>query len=307
MTVFGVVLQSKRFAVHDGPGIRTTLFLKGCPLRCRWCHNPEGLTPAPQLAYAAHKCIGCGECAAVCPTGAHRMTDRGHTLNRAVCRVCGKCADACLGEALTYDGRRVSAAQAVAHLLRDRSFFAQSGGGITLSGGEPLMQPAFTAEVFRLAHQAGVHTALDTCGFAPRDALEAVLPHTDRILYDIKAADAAVHRALTGQSNAPILANLADCGTRHIPIEIRIPLIPGANDGEIPAIGALLAKNPAIDGVRVLPYHAYAHSKYDALGLDYPGTDYRPPTQAQVRRAVDTLRGFGLNAFSPALADQEAI
>lgn len=303
MTVYGTYLQLKRFAVHDGPGIRTTMFLKGCPLRCQWCHNPEGLDAAPQLAYRAQKCIGCGACAAVCPTGAHRMTDGGHVLDRAACRSCGKCADECLGEALTLYGRRIAAADAVELLMQDREFYANSGGGVTLSGGEPLMQAAFTAEVFRLLHAHGVRTALDTCGYAGRDALDAVLPHTDRILYDVKAADDGVHRALTGRSNAVILDNLAYCSTWQIPIEIRIPLIPGANDGEIPAIGALLAKNPVFDSVRVLPYHAYAHSKYDALGMTYPGKDYIVPTRDMMVRAVDTLRGCGLNAFSPALTD----
>lgn len=231
------------------------------------------------------------------------MTDGGHVLDRAACRSCGKCADECLGEALTLYGRRIAAADAVELLVQDREFYANSGGGVTLSGGEPLMQAAFTAEVFRLLHAHGVRTALDTCGYAGRDALDAVLPHTDRILYDVKAADDGVHRALTGRSNAVILDNLTYCGTWQIPIEIRIPLIPGANDGEIPAIGALLAKNPVFDSVRVLPYHAYAHSKYDALGMTYPGKDYIVPTRDMMVRAVDTLRGCGLNAFSPALTD----
>lgn len=300
MTVYGTILQFKRFAVHDGPGIRTTLFLKGCPLKCRWCHNPEGISPAPEMAYSSNKCIRCGECAAVCPNGAHRMSADSHIFDRASCKACGRCERECLGNALTLYGKRITAEEATEQLLLDREFYAQSGGGITLSGGEPLMQPMFTAEVFRLVHAQGIPTALDTCGFAARPALEAVLPYTDRLLYDIKAADSALHRQLTGQPNERILDNLAYCDTQRIPIEIRIPLIPGANDCEIQSIGALLAPFRSIDAVRVLPYHAYARSKYEALNRPYLGEHYAPPSVDLLHRAVQTLRSCGLNAFSPA-------
>ncbi len=280
MDIFGTILQYKRFAVHDGDGIRTTLFLKGCPLSCKWCHNPEGIGFVPELACLAHKCIGCGECAAVCPTGAQKIGDDGHTFDRSLCAACGKCADACLGGALTLYGRKVSAREAADTLLLDRDFFTESGGGVTLSGGEPLMQPEFTAEVFRLCRAQGVSTALDTCGYAPRRALDLVLPFTDKVLFDIKALDSAVHEAFTGRPNALIHENLRYINSLHVPTEIRIPLIPGVNDGESGAIADFLAPLDCITAVRILPYHKYAETKYESLGKTYAGKDFETPSRA---------------------------
>lgn len=299
MNIYGKILNYKRFAVHDGNGIRTTLFLKGCPLSCLWCHNPEGIGFAPQTAYLPHKCIGCGACADVCRNGAHRITEEGHIFDRTRCTACGQCEEACLGGALAYYGKTVSAQEAAEVLLRDKAFFLQSGGGVTLSGGEPLMQPRFCAEIFRLVHENGVSTALDTCGYADEHALDTVLAHTDCVLYDIKAFDEETHISLTGKSNRRILENLAVINERGIPTEIRIPLVPGANDTEIDAIGAFLSRFPVITAVRVLPYHAYSETKYQSLGMVYGGTRFRAPTAEEIRRAADALTRHGLSVILP--------
>ncbi|MBQ8508759.1 MAG: glycyl-radical enzyme activating protein [Clostridia bacterium] len=288
----GTILQYKRFAVHDGDGIRTTLFLKGCPLHCAWCHNPEGIAFPPQLAYLPHKCIGCGECAKVCPVGAHSFAD-GHSFDRDACTACGKCESACLGDALILYGRTVTAEEAAKTLCEDEAFFKSSDGGVTLSGGEPLMQPDFTAEVFRLVKERGISTALDTCGLAPRASLDRVLPFTDKVLFDVKAADSTVHERWTGRPNELILDNLRYINARGVPIEIRVPLIPGANDDQCDAIAALLKPLQSITAVRLLAYHPYAETKYGSLGLQYPAAGITPPTEEQMQKAADALAASG--------------
>ena len=212
-----------RFATHDGPGIRSTVFLKGCPLSCVWCHNPETISPTPEIGYFAKKCIGCGECVRVCPEGAHRVEDGRHTFDRALCVACGACAEVCLGEALTLYGREMTAEQVLATVLRDRAFYDQTGGGLTLSGGEPLLQAQFCAEVLGMAHHEGIHTAVDTCGAVPWEAFEAVLSVTDIFLYDLKHTDPTVHRKYTGADNALIIENLRRLSASGAAIEVRIP------------------------------------------------------------------------------------
>ncbi len=291
----GRIVSVKRMAVHDGPGLRTTLFLKGCPLKCRWCHNPECISPKPQAAYIEKKCLVCGECTGVCP--ASRLEESRHVFDRELCTACGKCADFCLGEALVFYGREVSPEDALALLLEDRAFYEQSGGGATLSGGEPLMQPEFTSALLRLLKENCVHTALDTCGFASRAAVDAVLPYTDLFLYDVKAADEQVHIRLTGRSNRPVIDNLRYIVSRGKRIEIRIPLIPGLNDQEIPAIGQILGGIGGIERVRVLPYHPFAASKYHSLGETYDMPDIRRPGPEQMASAVAALKACGLNTI----------
>ncbi len=291
MSSIGLVTDLKRFAVHDGDGIRTTVFLKGCPLKCLWCHNPEGLSHKPQLAYYAHKCIGCGECVKVCQC--HSVQDGVHRYNPESCIHCGKCEEACLGNALKIQGKQTTVEELLPRLLEDRDFYANSGGGVTLSGGECLMQPEFCRDLLKALKREGIHTAVDTCGFVNRNALDLVMPYTDVFLYDVKAYDEEVHIACTGQSNKLILENLRYLNEQGQQIEIRIPFVPGYNDHQIEKIGAFLANLKHITKVRVLPYHNFAGSKYDSLGLEntLPET---LPTKEQADAAREILRNFGL-------------
>ena len=290
----GRIYAVKRFEIHDGDGIRTTLFLKGCPLRCKWCHNPEGLSSHPEIGYFAGRCIGCSTCTTLCD--AHFMNESGHHFDRAKCSGCGRCATACLGGALTFYGEEVTAQQILPKLLEDVDFYRASGGGVTLSGGEPMMQPEFVRDVLRLLKKNGIHTALDTCGYAPWEAYAMVLPWVDLLLFDIKAVDDEMHTALTGCSNRLILQNLRQLDELSKPIDVRIPYVPGMNDGQIPQIGALLKELRSLRGVKVLPYHNYASAKYAALGMEYPIPDIVPPESQSILAAVRHLRALGINA-----------
>ncbi len=206
----GIVMDIKRFAVHDGDGIRTTVFLKGCPLRCRWCHNPEGLSLDPVLAFYNEKCVLCGECVKACPTGAHSIdTATGkHTINREKCVTCGKCADACLSDALKLCGKKMSVDEVLKIVLEDKIFYDTSGGGMTLSGGEPTTQPSFALALLQAAKKENLATALDTCGFAKREIYEALLPFVDKFLFDVKHITREGHIRCTGVPNDLIIENL---------------------------------------------------------------------------------------------------
>lgn len=280
----GRIFEIKRFAVHDGDGIRTTVFLKGCPLKCVWCHNPEGIGGTPQLAYYDQKCVGCGGCAAVCPQGAHTVAGLVHTFDRTACIGCGKCADVCVGDALKRYGQEMTVEELLPVLLEDRMFYEQSGGGVTISGGECLLQADFCAELLKALKANGIHTAVDTCGFVSQEAIDKVLPYTDIFLYDLKAVDEAVHIRCTGQSNRLILDNLRHIDACGKPIEIRIPYVPDFNDGEMPAMAALLAELSNVTAVKVLPYHNYAGSKYASLEME-DTLPQRLPTEEEIATA----------------------
>ena len=262
------IFEIKRFAVHDGDGIRTTVFFKGCPLRCVWCHNPEGLTAVPQIARYTHKCIACGEC----------QKD-------------GFTPEDCLGEATVLYGKEVMVEELLPILLEDKDFYKTSGGGVTLSGGECLVQADFCAELLKRLKENEIHTAVDTCGFVPRTALDKVIPYTDVFLYDIKAYDEDVHIKCTGISNKQILENLKYLNALGKQIEIRIPYVPEYNDSQIEKIANFLALLQNVTQIRVLPYHNYAGSKYEALNI--PNTlPNRLPTDAEIKSAVETIKNI---------------
>ena len=262
------IFEIKRFAVHDGDGIRTTVFFKGCPLRCVWCHNPEGLTFEVQEAFYAHKCIGCVEC-----------------------KKEGFMPDNCLGEARVLYGKEVTVEELLPALFEDRDFYENSGGGVTLSGGECLMQSDFCTELLMRLKENGIHTAVDTCGFVSKNALDKVIPYTDVFLYDIKAYDEDVHIKCTGVPNKQILENLIYLDSKGKDIEIRIPYVPDYNDGQIEKIACFLAQLKSITKIRVLPYHDYAGSKYEALNLANTLPN-RLPTDEELEAARNLIKSI---------------
>ena len=293
-----MLMDVKRFAVHDGPGLRTTLFLKGCSLKCIWCHNPEGICRETQMAYYAHKCIGCGECVKVCPTGAHTMDETGHHFDRAKCIFCGACVKACLGEALTLFGREIDVEEGYQIATEDALFY-RDNGGVTVSGGEPLFYPDFIFDLFTKLKADGIHTAVDTCGNVPWASFEKVLPVTDMFLYDMKHIDPKAHKNLTGAENGHILENLQKLSDLGATIEIRMPLVPGANDDAetLRGIGEFLGKLN-ISRMKVLPYHSMARSKYNALGMTDTMPEVESPTDDALNQVVELLKSYGINAIS---------
>ena len=290
------IIEIKRFAVHDGDGIRTTLFLKGCPLKCVWCHNPEGLCAAPQLSYIREKCINCGECVSACPTGAHGIFEGGHVFDRAKCIGCGKCEEVCLGTALKLYGKEMSVDELLPILLEDREFYENSGGGVTLSGGECLCHPEFCAELLKRLNDEGVNTAVDTCGFVSRAAIDAVMPYTDIFLYDIKAVDGDVHKACTGQDNDIIIENLKYIDSRGKKIEVRYPYVPDYNSNQAEKIGELLSGIKNLVGIRVLGYHKYAGSKYASLDMENTLPEAMPSDE-ELETAKDIIKSFGIKVI----------
>ena len=293
----GYIFDIKHFAVHDGPGIRTTVFFKGCPLRCLWCHNPESISGVVQLGYVEHNCTHCKRCVTDCPTGAHYVTDEGrHAFDREKCIKCGKCTQVCYGKNLTLYGREMSADEMLDELLWDEDFYSSSNGGVTLSGGECLIQADFCAELLKMLKEKNIHTAVDTCGFVSSDALDKVMPYTDLFLYDVKAYDEDVHKKCTGVSNKVILENLKYLDGKGCKTEIRIPFVPGYNSDQIGKIGEFLSELKNVVGVRILPYHNYASSKYKSLDMKntLPVT---LPTEEDISEAKNIISSLGLKVF----------
>ena len=262
------IFEIKKFAVHDGDGIRTTVFFKGCPLKCVWCHNPEGICSKPELALYQHKCTLCGECVKVCPSGAHTICDGVHKFNSDLCTACGLCEEKCFSDALRLYGKEMTLQEVFDAVLEDREFYEASGGGVTLSGGECLIHADFCRELLMALKKEGIHTAVDTSGFASKEALNKVIPYTDIFLYDIKAIDEEIHKKCTGHSNKMILENIRYLDQKGKAIEVRIPYVPGYNDREIDKITDFLKGIENLKKVRVLPYHNFAGSKYEALGME---------------------------------------
>lgn len=294
--ITGLLLEPKRFAIHDGPGIRTTFFFKGCVLKCIWCHNPESISPKPQMGYYAHKCINCGECADVCPVKAHTFSADGiHQFDPLLCSDCGKCEDVCLGKALKQYGKEMTVDEVMKIALEDLTFYQESNGGVTLSGGEPLMQIDFAAALLKELKKANIHTAVDSCANVATDRFDKVLPYTDMFLIDFKHADSSEHKKLTGSGNELICKNLQWLSGQGARVEIRIPVVPGCNDSvENMEMTAGFLGRLHLEAVRLLPYHSLARSKYLALNMTDTLPGVLAPAPEQLARFAEILQRRGI-------------
>lgn len=283
--LIGNVFDIQRFSTHDGPGIRTTVFLKGCPLRCLWCHNPEGIDYNKVIGYYKDSCIGCGECIKLCENKALSMQNGNINVDRNKCIGCGKCLSSCDAGALRIYGKEMTAQQVVAEILKDKSFY-ENGGGVTVSGGEPLSQPDFTYELLHLCKQKGINTAVETCGYAKWDNLNKLTEVCDLFLYDIKCITPKLHKDGTGADNKIILENLKRLSGSS-KIIVRIPVIPQFNDNikEMSKLSYFL-KDINIAGVELLPFHSFASQKYSSLNLDYKYNNIKMTTN------IETLRNL---------------
>ncbi len=290
----GMIFDLKRFAVHDGGGLRSTLFLKGCPLRCPWCQNPEGLHRRPLLWYSPSDCIRCGSCRVACEHNALSLTDRIH-LDRERCTLCGLCEKVCPAGALKIQGKEVSSQEAAQMLLRDRVFF-EEGGGVTLSGGECLLQWQFAAGVLSICKAEGADTAIETCLYAPREAIDAMLPVTDHFLVDIKYYDPDLHRQIIGVSNKLILENYEYLTDKGADVLVRTPMIPGytASPENVRQIAAYVRSVNPDAKMELLNYNPLCRSKYEALETPYPVEAGSPFTADQMEAFCRILEEEGI-------------
>ncbi|MFC1957707.1 glycyl-radical enzyme activating protein [Chloroflexota bacterium] len=282
----GTIFNIQKFSVHDGPGIRTTVFMKGCPLQCRWCANTESINPQPELGIIRASCNNCGKCLKACPEEAIGFDNDGVIqFNRDLCTACGECVALCSPEALTIYGKQVTVDDVFKEVSRDKLFYEGSSGGVTVSGGEPLRQADFVAALFQTCHDAGISTCLDTCGYADTDKLKGVLAFTDYVLYDIKHMDTNCHHQFTGAPNDLILSNAQVVAASETPMLFRIPLIKDVNDTVSNITETARFIKSLGDGIQVelLPYHRLGIGKYQTLDKHYPGEDYITPLPEQVK------------------------
>ncbi len=292
-----VIFDIRRFSIHDGPGIRTAVFFKGCPLRCQWCHNPESQSSQPELILRLNRCIHCEACVQSCPNGAVTSSDGEILTDREKCRVCGACADACFPEGRQIVGQVYLPSQVIEIVERDRVFFEQSGGGLTLTGGEPMMQLPFIRLLLHDARQRGLHTVMETCGYASWQAFASILEEVDLFLYDLKLMDDIKHRQFTGVSNQRILENLKQLTARGKMVIVRLPIIPGVNDDaeNLAAAGSFIAGLGQVQRVDLLPYHRIAETKYQNLGKEYLLRGLKSPEPKAMEMIASQLREFGLD------------
>ena len=292
----GIVFDVKKYSVHDGPGIRTTVFLKGCPLNCWWCHNPESQSMERERIFHGSRCIQCGACLGACPQGAIAWDGVGPVTDGARCSLCGACVEACYAEAREMVGQEMTVAQVMTEIERDVAFYDESGGGVTFSGGEPLAQPGFLLGLLEASKGREIHTALDTCGQAAWETLDRVRGYVDLFLYDLKVMDEARHKTYTGVSNRLILSNLVRLSELGHEIVLRVPVMPGINNDHesMARIGTFAAALPALLRVDLLPYHHTAAAKYERLGRVYPLAGMRPPSDEVMAEAGRILSGFDL-------------
>jgi pyruvate formate lyase activating enzyme len=292
----GVIFGIKRYAIHDGPGIRTTVFLKGCPLRCRWCHNPESWDPNPELGLRASRCVVCAECLRACPHEAIRLIDQRPVTDPARCALCGACVEACVNGAREIIGRRVTVDDVMAEIIKDRVFYDESGGGATFSGGEPLMQADFLDAALRRCSAGAIHTTVDTTCYAAPEVVQRIAEHTDLFLCDLKHADSAAHRTITGAGNELILDNIRGLVSAGRSVIIRVPVIPGVNDDEA-NIGATARLVASLNGVRridLLPYKRFGLDKAARLTGNHDMLALEPVAEERIRAIAEAFERHGL-------------
>lgn len=295
MAIEGQIFNIQRFSIHDGPGIRTVVFIKGCNLKCKWCHNPESIDLKNQIEFYPQRCIGCNACFQVCPNRVHFIDEnQEHCINRSSCRGCQLCTETCYANALVAVGKKVNSEYLLETILSDELYFKNSSGGVTFSGGECMLQIDFLTEILRKCKAKSIHTAVDTAGCVPWSSFQKITDVTDLFLYDVKAADMKKHEQLTGVNNKLILQNLIRLSETGKQIYVRIPFVVGCNGDQIEKIGEIL-KPLNIAKVEVMPYHKLGNSKYIALDIENELLGIEPPTEEMVDRVVSILRSYGLN------------
>jgi len=291
----GTIFNIQRYSIDDGPGIRTTVFVKGCPLSCPWCSNPESQCADPVVLYRYTACKKCGTCVKVCPQQCITLFDDGIVIDREKCTVCGTCVKNCSAEALKISGETVTVDQVWKTIRKDEVYYETSGGGVTCSGGEILTQPDFVAEIFKKCRDNGIHTCADTSGFGSADAMRTILEYTDLVYFDLKHSDPEEHKKLTGVSLDVVVSNLKLCDESGTAITIRIPLIPERNNTAetLTGIAGIVKENAPNANISLLPYHKYGVGKYKSIGMVYSLDDLRENTQEELDKAVEIFENAG--------------
>ena len=291
-----LVLSITRMTIHNGPGMRTLILFKGCPLHCLWCSTPESQKSEPEIGIYPAKCIQCGDCVPVCPLNAIHLVDGKLSLDRSVCNACGKCAEVCNAKAIEVLGHRMTITQLITEVKKDEIIFKHSHGGVTISGGEPLFNADFALKLLRAFREEGINTGVDTCGQIPWSALEPMLPYVDFFLWDIKHMDPEIHKQLTGVSNKLILSNAIAVSERKVPIYVRIPIIPGCNDSEenIRATCEFVKKLSSLVEVDIMPLHHLGKARYESLNLPYPIGDLALVPDDVMQGIKHLIESYGL-------------
>lgn len=296
----GIVFDIKRYAIHDGPGIRTLVFLKGCPMQCQWCANPESQTSRPEISHLKAECLQCKTCVHICPEKAVTIDSDTHLIDRNACTLCRACAEACPTDAMEVVGTAYAAGELFDRVIKDAHFWAKSSGGLTLSGGEPLFQPEFVKAFLKQCKKNYIHTAVETCLYTPINLLKAIQPLVDYFLCDLKIMDPSRHRNFTGVTNQQILENAAYLLRSDQALRIRMPLIPGINDDttNLDALGRFIQSHRPGAELELLPYHRLGKDKYHRLNRPYALDHLKPPTPKMMNTAIDQLKSFNLDLIA---------